>query len=73
MGLWQNCEHLCVCDVVEVERLMISISDFYCSNLFANCKNMRSIHTDENPTDMFTKAVTVEKLKLCSALVGLDG
>jgi hypothetical protein len=32
---------------------------------------LEKIRGTENPVDMFTKSVTVEKLKLCSALVGL--
>jgi len=31
------------------------------------------IHTSRNPTDMLTKVVTTEKLKTCSASVGLLG
>ena len=33
---------------------------------------LEKIHTSENPADMLTKAVTREKLKLCSALIGLQ-
>ena len=33
---------------------------------------LEKIHTNDNPTDMFTKVVTVEKLKSCSAFVGLS-
>ncbi|KAH9300486.1 hypothetical protein KI387_012069 [Taxus chinensis] len=32
---------------------------------------LEKIHTSQNPTNMMTKVVTREKLKLCSALVGL--
>lgn len=32
---------------------------------------LEKIHTSQNPVDMMTKVVTREKLKLCSALVGL--
>jgi len=34
---------------------------------------LEKIHTSENPADMFTKCVNLEKLKLCSASVGLLG
>ena len=30
------------------------------------------IHTDENPTDMLTKVVSREKLKLCDELVAMN-
>ena len=33
---------------------------------------LEKIHTKDNPADMFTKVVTVEKLKSCSASVGLS-
>lgn len=33
---------------------------------------LEKIHTSENPADMFTKVVTVGKLKACSASVGLQ-
>jgi ATP-binding cassette subfamily B (MDR/TAP) protein 1 len=33
---------------------------------------LEKIHTRDNPADMFTKVVTVEKLKSCSASVGLS-
>ena len=33
---------------------------------------LEKIHTSENLADMLTKAVTREKLKLCSALIGLQ-
>ncbi|KAL5743139.1 hypothetical protein ACOSP7_029871 [Xanthoceras sorbifolium] len=32
---------------------------------------LEKIHGSKNPADMLTKAVTTEKLKLCSASVGL--
>ena len=32
---------------------------------------LEKIHTKNNPADMMTKVVTVEKLKACSASVGL--
>ena len=38
-------------------------------NLFRLVK----IHTKENPADMFTKVVPLEKLKLCRDIAGLDG
>ena len=33
--------------------------------------SLEKIHTNENPADMLTKVITVEKLKSCSASVGL--
>ena len=33
---------------------------------------LEKIHTDENPTDMLTKAVSREKLKLCVELVVMN-
>ena len=33
--------------------------------------SLDKIHTSQNPADMFTKVVTIEKLKLCAASVGL--
>ena len=34
---------------------------------------VEKIRGSENPADMLTKEVTIEKLKLCKALVGLQG
>ena len=33
---------------------------------------LEKIHTKENPADMLTKAVNIEKLKLCATSVGLE-
>lgn len=33
---------------------------------------LKKIHTDDNPVDMFTKAVTTVKLELCKASVGIQ-
>ena len=33
--------------------------------------SLEKIHTNQNPADMFTKVVTIEKLKLCAVSVGL--
>ena len=35
--------------------------------------SLKKIHASQNPADMLTKVVTVEKLKSCSASVGLQG
>jgi len=34
---------------------------------------MEKIHTSQNPTDMLTKVVTKEKLRICSVSVGIQG
>ena len=33
---------------------------------------LEKIHTEENPTDMLTKVVSREKLKLCAELAGMN-
>ena len=35
--------------------------------------SLKKIHTSQNPSDMLTKVVVVEKLKNCFAFVGLQG
>ena len=34
---------------------------------------LEKIHTSQNPTDMLTKVVTREKLRICSVSIGLQG
>ena len=33
---------------------------------------LEKIHTEENPTDLLTKVVSREKLKLCAELAGMN-
>ena len=34
---------------------------------------LENIHTSQNPTDMLTKVVAREKLRMCLVLIGLQG
>ena len=34
---------------------------------------LEKIHTSQNPADMLTKVVTMEKLRICSVSIGLQG